>query len=170
MCLFREAQCTPETQPGSTKRAFRALKIHSATAGLAALGFQWINFIKKLLLRGNHSDTSGGNRTVLPYVLGSYIRSSSRGAQLRETQFLLIKRTFFLFPHQILQTDHLESGDVFRWIDAIRPAAYLCLHRGQQRGEDYASQLAETRAREGDLFSRIATENLQPGDHFHHRV
>lgn len=98
MCLFREAQCTPETQPGSTKRAFRALKIHSATAELAALGFQWINFIKKLLLRGNHSDTSGGNRTVLPYVLGSYIRSSSRGAQLRETQFLLIKRTFFLFP------------------------------------------------------------------------
>lgn len=165
MCLFREAQCTPETQPGSTKRAFRALKIHSATAELAALGFQWINFIKKLLLRGNHSDTSGGNRTVLPYVLGSYIRSSSRGAQLRETQFLLIKRTFFLSPHQILQTWRAVMFSA-----GLTRSAYLCLHRGQQRGEDYASQLAETRAREGDLFSRIATENLQPGDHFHHRV
>lgn len=39
---------------------------------------------------------------------------------------------------------------------------------GDNKGKDYASLLRETRARESDLFSCIATENLQPGDHFHH--
>lgn len=54
----KEAHGAPEQQPGSSVQAFKALKIHSATAELAPLRFQWINFIKNFS-EGNHSDTSG---------------------------------------------------------------------------------------------------------------
>lgn len=60
----------------------------------------------------------------------------------------------------------LESGDVFRWTDVICPGCLSLFASETTKGKIMPLREGKLGHEKGDLFSCLATENLESGDHF----
>lgn len=73
---------------------------------------------------------------------------------------------FFGFFFLLKSYKSLESGDVFRWTDVICPGCLSLFASETTKGKIMPLREGKLGHEKGDLFSCLARENLESGDHF----